>query len=205
MRPSFRGDARHVCLLTKIDCMKKTNKWTVALGAFALVLGLASCASKSQSKDDSASAIIDTIEEPGTPVPELDSIASIFADPAKKSEVPTDSTYAVTPTGLKYMITREGKGTSPKATDMVTVNYRGQLPNGQVFDSSYDRGEATTFPLNRVIPGWTEGLQLMKPGGEAVFYIPSDLAYGPSGTPGGPIGPNQDLVFTVELISVQAQ
>ncbi len=182
--------------------MKKTSKFAIALGSLALLMGTASCASKTTEKDDSATAVIDTIEEQAAPAAELDTLAAIFADPSKKSDVATDSTYAVTESGLKYMIMREGKGQNPKATDNVTVNYRGQLPNGQVFDSSYDRGEATTFPLNRVIPGWTEGLQLMKPGGMAVFYIPSNLAYGPQGTPGGPIGPNQDLVFTVELISV---
>ena len=99
------------------------------------------------------------------------------------------------------MMLREGDGRSPKATDEVTVHYRGQLIDGTVFDSSYDRGEPAAFPLNRVIPGWTEGLQLMKENGKAVFYIPSNLAYGEQGAPGA-IPPNSDLIFTVELIKV---
>lgn len=189
--------------------MKKTyvkgslcRRLAVTLGVPALIIGMASCSSKAAEKSDSDSMVIE--EELSAPVQtaQLDSTAAIFADPAKKSEVATDSTYAVTASGLKYMILREGTGKSPKATDVVTVHYSGNLPDGTVFDSSYDRGEPTSFPLNRVIPGWTEGLQLMKTGGKAVFYIPSNLAYGPTGTPGGPIGPNQDLLFTVELIEV---
>ena len=182
--------------------MKKAKKIAMTLGSVAVVFGMAACSSKTDAKTDSASEIIDTIEEPAPAEATLDSLAAVFNDSAKKSAVATDSTYAVTESGLKYMILRDGNGQSPKATDNVTVHYAGQLPDGTEFDSSYSRGEPTTFPLNRVIPGWTEGLQLMKPGGKAVFYIPSDLAYGPTGTPGGPIGPNQDLVFTVELISV---
>ncbi|MDE6006072.1 MAG: FKBP-type peptidyl-prolyl cis-trans isomerase [Muribaculaceae bacterium] len=178
------------------------SRLAVAIGVPALVMGISSCSSKAAEKSDSDSVVIDEIlSEPEVTTP-LDSTAAIFADPAKKSEVATDSTYAVTESGLKYMILREGTGKSPKETDVVTVHYSGNLPDGTVFDSSYDRGEPTSFPLNRVIPGWTEGLQLMKTGGKAVFYIPSNLAYGPTGTPGGPIGPNQDLLFTVELIEV---
>ena len=85
---------------------------------------------------------------------------------------------------------------------MVTVHYEGTLTNGTVFDSSISRGQPAEFPLNRVITGWTEGVQLMKEGAKYKFFIPSDLAYGESGTPGGPIGQNEDLIFTVELIRV---
>ena len=83
---------------------------------------------------------------------------------------------------------------------MVTVHYEGTLTNGTVFDSSVARGQPAEFPLNRVISGWTEGVQLMKEGAKYKFFIPSELAYGESGTPGGPIGQNEDLIFTVELI-----
>lgn len=107
-----------------------------------------------------------------------------------------------TASGLKYEIIQEGTGASPVATDMVTVHYEGTLLDGTKFDSSYDRGQPAEFPLNRVIPGWTEGVQLMKEGATYKFHIPSALAYGESGTPGGPIGPNEDLIFTVELIRV---
>lgn len=110
--------------------------------------------------------------------------------------------YKTTPSGLKYVIIKEGKGESPKATSNVTVNYEGMLLDGTVFDSSFERGEPIDFPLDKVIPGWTEGLQLMKPGGEAVFYIPYKLAYGETGTPGGPIPAKADLIFVVHLISV---
>lgn len=110
--------------------------------------------------------------------------------------------YKTTPSGLKYVIIKEGKGESPKATSNVTVNYEGMLLDGTVFDSSFERGEPIAFPLDKVIPGWTEGLQLMKPGGEAVFYIPYKLAYGETGTPGGPIPAKADLIFVVHLVSV---
>lgn len=116
---------------------------------------------------------------------------------AKKEGVKT------TPSGLQYKVLTEGKGKSPKATDTVTVNYRGTLLNGTEFDSSYKRGEPISFPLNRVIPGWTEGVQLMKEGAKYQFYIPANLAYGKQGTPGGPIGPDETLIFDVELIKVQ--
>jgi hypothetical protein len=108
----------------------------------------------------------------------------------------------VTETGLQYEVVRAVAASKPRPgpTDEVTVHYEGTLPDGAVFDSSYQRGEPTSFPLNAVIPGWTEGLQLMRPGEEFRFVIPSDLAYGERGA-GGQIGPNQVLVFKVELLS----
>ena len=101
-----------------------------------------------------------------------------------------------------YKVIEKGDGEQPEATDTVTVNYEGTLVDGTVFDSSYERGEPTTFPLDQVIPGWTEGLQLMSEGATYEFYIPSELAYGPGGT--GPIGPNAALQFKVELIDVES-
>lgn len=106
-----------------------------------------------------------------------------------------------TSTGLQYVIEKEGTGKSPKPTDQVTVHYTGRLLDGHVFDSSVTRGEPATFPLNQVIPGWTEGLQLMKEGGKFTFFIPSDLAYGARGA-GRDIPPHSTLIFEVELIKV---
>lgn len=109
------------------------------------------------------------------------------------------------PSGLQYKVLSSGgsDGASPEATDTVKVHYAGTLTNGTKFDSSYDRGEPIEFPLNRVIAGWTEGVQLMREGDKYQFFIPPDLGYGESGTPGGPIGPNEALVFEVELIEVK--
>jgi FKBP-type peptidyl-prolyl cis-trans isomerase FklB len=107
-----------------------------------------------------------------------------------------------TESGLQYIVFRDGKGDSPKATDKVTVHYRGMLINGTEFDSSYRRGQPASFPVNGVIPGWTEALQLMKPGAKWKIFLPSDIAYGERGA-GQHIGPNSALIFEVELISVQ--
>jgi FKBP-type peptidyl-prolyl cis-trans isomerase len=107
-----------------------------------------------------------------------------------------------TASGLQYVVEKEGSGAAPKETDTVVVNYRGTLIDGTEFDSSYKRGEPTTFPVNRVIKGWTEALQLMKPGAKYKLFIPSNLAYGPGGA-GGDIGPNATLIFEVELLSAK--
>jgi FKBP-type peptidyl-prolyl cis-trans isomerase FklB len=108
------------------------------------------------------------------------------------------------PSGLQYKILTDGKGKSPKATDTVTVNYKGTLIDGTEFDSSYKRGQPATFAVNGVIPGWTEALQLMKEGSKWQLFIPSNLAYGERGA-GGAIGPNAVLIFEVELISIKKQ
>lgn len=105
-----------------------------------------------------------------------------------------------TPTGLQYKITQDGNGVHPKAEDVVKVHYHGTLIDGTVFDSSVQRNEPATFPLNRVIPGWTEGVQLMTVGSKFTFYIPSNLAYGDRET--GSIAPGSTLIFDVELIEI---
>jgi FKBP-type peptidyl-prolyl cis-trans isomerase len=107
-----------------------------------------------------------------------------------------------TSSGLQYKIIEPGKGKSPKAVDTVLVHYRGTLLDGTEFDSSYKRKEPIEFPLNRVIPGWTEGVQLIKEGGKIQLFIPSKLAYGPRGA-GGLIGPDETLIFEVELLDVR--
>lgn len=106
------------------------------------------------------------------------------------------------PSGLQYKIITEGAGNMPSKDDTVTVNYRGTLIDGKEFDSSYKRGEPATFPVNGVIPGWTEALQLMKEGAKWQLYIPAALAYG-TRSAGPAIGPNSTLVFEVELISIK--
>jgi len=107
-----------------------------------------------------------------------------------------------TKSGLQYESVSEGKGAAPVASDKVTVHYKGTLIDGTEFDSSYKRNQPVTFPLGNVIPGWTEGLQLMKEGGKAKLYIPSELAYGERGA-GAKIGPNETLIFDVELLKVE--
>ncbi|APJ05150.1 hypothetical protein AXG55_09510 [Silvanigrella aquatica] len=103
--------------------------------------------------------------------------------------------------GLQYKVITEGKGAKPKATDTVTVNYEGTLINGKVFDSSYQRGQPVSFPVNGVIKGWTEALQLMPEGSTWMLYIPANLAYGTQ-SPSQAIGPNSTLVFKVNLVSI---
>ena len=119
-----------------------------------------------------------------------------LAENAKKEGVQT------TESGLQYKVIAEGDGTKPTTADTVTVHYKGTLINGEEFDSSYTRGEPVSFPVTGVISGWTEALQLMSSGAKYELYIPSELAYGPGGT--GPIGPNQALIFEVELLSIAA-
>lgn len=106
------------------------------------------------------------------------------------------------PSGLQYKVLREGKGASPAATDLVTTHYKGTLLNGTEFDSSYGRGEPATFPVNGVVKGWTEALQMMKVGDKWQLFIPADLAYGDRGA-GEDIPPNAALIFDIELLGVK--
>jgi len=106
-----------------------------------------------------------------------------------------------TASGLQYKVLKEGTGKQPRVLDRVTVNYEGRHLNGEVFDSSYQRGKPATFPLNRVIKGWTEGVQLMKEGAKYRLYVPYKLGYGDTGA-GRKIGPRETLIFDVELIKV---
>lgn len=156
----------------------------------AVAVSLMACQNKENAETtDAASEVAVVVEDP-VPV-------------AKPDTVAVDTVgYTVLPSGLKYKVVKDAKGAKPAATDEVTVHYTGKLLDGTKFDSSVDRGEPTSFPLNRVIKGWTEGLQLMSEGAKYQFIIPSDLAYGEQGTPGGPIGPNATLYFEVELIKI---
>lgn len=119
-----------------------------------------------------------------------------LAENAKNTDV------HVTPSGLQYTVLREGNGPKPKATDTVEVHYHGTFLDNKTFDSSYSRGMPIEFPLNRVISGWTEGVQLMSVGSAYKFYIPYNLAYGEGGMPGA-IPPFATLVFEVELLGIK--
>lgn len=121
---------------------------------------------------------------------------AFLAKNAKREEV------TVLPSGLQYEVITKGAGDKPKETDKVTTHYHGTLINGDVFDSSVKRGEPATFPVNGVIKGWVEALQLMPVGSKWKLYIPSDLAYGANPHPGGPIEPHATLIFVIELISI---
>lgn len=161
-------------------------KKLIVLGFAAMAMAFAACSSKDkaskEAEGEESAAVEETVE-------------------AVAEENAQDDGFVATASGLKYKVLKEGEGAKPSATDVVTVHYEGRLPNGQVFDSSYQRGEPAQFPLNAVIPGWTEGVQLMPVGSKYQFYIPSNLAYGHRGA-GGIIGPDQDLIFDVELIAI---
>ena len=116
--------------------------------------------------------------------------------------LPDEASTTTTSSGLRYEMVEDGSGAAPSAKDTVTVHYAGWTTGGQLFDSSYKRGDPATFGLDRVIPGWTEGVQLMKPGATYRFVIPPNLAYGSRGAP-PVIGPDETLVFQVQLLEVK--
>lgn len=183
--------------------MKKTYMMAAAALAAVAFLALPSCGSKDKETAADSSAV--AVEETAGAVKEsvkASPYTQVFLSEANKAEVSDTAHYVQTPSGLRYIMLAEGTGKQPTATSSVTVHYTGNLVDGTIFDSSVQRGEPATFPLNAVIPGWTEGVQLMKEGGKAVFYIPYNLAYGEQGFPDSPIGPKTDLVFEIELLKV---
>jgi FKBP-type peptidyl-prolyl cis-trans isomerase FkpA len=153
----------------------------LALAVIAIVLSIAGTQSMAQ--------------EQNTPLPKM-------PEGAGKADANAPMTFMKTASGLQYRILREGKGAKPKAANKVRVNYHGWLDNGKVFDSSYQRREPISFGLNQVIPGWTEGMQLVGEGGMIELLIPSNLGYGARGA-GSDIPPNATLHFLVELLQVQ--
>jgi len=159
-----------------------------------LLMGMASCTGNSSSSSDNAT---DSIPDYGQQIKDNKTIGREFMEQNAKND-----SVVQTSSGLQYMVLKEGNGAKPGPTDVVTVHYTGKLLDGTVFDSSVERGEPATFPLDQVIPGWTEGLQLMSEGSQYRLFIPSELAYGSKGA-GNQILPNSTLIFDVELIKVE--
>jgi FKBP-type peptidyl-prolyl cis-trans isomerase len=166
------------------------------LFAAAAVIALSACQAQQPAPDFAAQAQAE-VEAEMKKLEESTAPQKAFLEANK-----TKPGVTVTPSGLQYEVVRKAKkdGPRPTALDTVTVHYEGTLIDGTKFDSSYDRGEPISFPLNRVIPGWTEGVALMRPGEEFRFTIPGNLAYGPDGSPPD-IPPNATLIFKVELLS----
>ena len=173
--------------------MKKIFTILMAAG---LLMGMAGCNNSNTSSEQTTEETT-TEAENGQEIKDNATIGREFLEENAKND-----SVVQTASGLQYMVLKEGKGAKPGPTDEVTVHYTGRLINGTVFDSSVERGEPATFPLNKVIPGWTEGLQLMSEGAKYRLFIPSELAYGEKGA-GEQILPNSTLIFDVELIKVE--
>jgi hypothetical protein len=185
----------HLNLKTPFSAHPKW-RWTVA-GRFALAWVRGGCVGFRRMKNLLLAAIVGiAFTMPASAQLGKEKGEAFLAENAKKEGVKT------TPSGLQYKVVKEGTGAQPNASNTVKVHYRGTLIDGKEFDSSYKRNEPIEFPLNGVIPGWTEGLQLMKEGAKYMLYIPSKLAYGARGA-GDLIGPDETLIFEVELLKVR--
>lgn len=181
----------------------KTEGMTVDVAAFSAGVQDALNDAEPKLAQDDVIAVLESFQQEQLAQREAESTAlaeknkeegdTFLAENAKKEGV------IVLESGLQYQVVEEGEGASPGPEDMVEVHYTGTLLDGTEFDSSHRRGVPATFGVNQVIPGWTEALQLMKEGAKWQLFIPPSLAYGPGGT-GGPIGPNQTLIFEVELL-----
>ena len=165
----------------------------IAMAAMLMTV-MSSCGSGNASDTENTT---DTVADYGSEIKDNKTIGREFLEENAKND-----SVIQTESGLQYMVLKEGTGAKPGPTDEVTVHYTGKLIYGTVFDSSVERGEPATFPLNKVIPGWTEGLQLMSEGAKYRLFIPSELAYGEKGA-GEQILPNSTLIFDVELIKVE--
>ena len=163
--------------------------------AALLMAGMASCSGNTTTSTESSTE--EKAPDYGEQIKDNKTLGREFLEQNAKND-----SVVQTKSGLQYMVLKEGNGAKPGPTDKVTVHYTGRLLDGTVFDSSVDRGEPATFPLDQVIPGWTEGLQLMSEGSEYRLFIPSELAYGSKGA-GEQILPNSTLIFDVKLIKVE--
>ena len=173
--------------------MKKFLSFAMA----ALMLaGMTSCNNNSNSNTENTTSTEETAPDNDTQVKDNKTVGREFLEKNKDVEG-----VKVTESGLQYQVVKEGDGLQPGPNDVVTVHYTGKLIDGTVFDSSVERGEPATFAVGQVIPGWVEGLQLMREGAAYRLFIPSNLAYGPHGT--GPIQPNSTLIFDVQLLKVE--
>ena len=170
------------------------KKILVIAMAALFMTGLASCAGNGTSSSETNGQ--DTLSY-SQDIKDNESIGREFLEQNAKND-----SVIQTASGLQYMVLKEGTGAKPGPTDEVTVHYTGRLIDGTVFDSSVESGEPATFPLDHVIAGWTEGLQLMSEGSEYRFFIPSELAYGSKGA-GDQILPNSTLIFDVQLLKVE--
>jgi FKBP-type peptidyl-prolyl cis-trans isomerase FklB len=159
-----------------------------------MMMGVASCGGSDTTSN--AEGTEQQAPDYGTQIKDNKTLGREFLEQNAKND-----SVVQTQSGLQYMVLKEGTGAKPGPTDEVTVHYTGRLLDGTVFDSSVERGEPATFPLNGVIAGWTEGLQLMSEGSKYRLFIPSELAYGSKGA-GDQILPNSTLIFDVELIKV---
>ena len=169
------------------------KKFLAIAMAAMLMTATSSCGGNASDTENTT----DTVADYGSEIKDNKTIGREFLEENAKND-----SVIQTESGLQYMVLKEGTGAKPGPTDEVTVHYTGKLINGTVFDSSVERGEPATFPLNKVIPGWTEGLQLMSEGAKYRLFIPSELAYGEKGA-GEQILPNSTLIFDVELIKVE--
>ena len=160
--------------------------------ATLLMTGMASCNSNTSSSESTE----ETTPDYGQQIKDNKTLGREFMEQNAQND-----SVVQTKSGMQYIVVKEGNGAKPGPEDTVTVHYTGKLIDGTVFDSSVERGEPATFPLNKVIPGWTEGLQLMSEGSEYRLFIPSELAYGSKGA-GDQILPNSTLIFDVQLIKV---
>jgi FKBP-type peptidyl-prolyl cis-trans isomerase FklB len=207
-KPSLKTDQEKVSYSIGLDIGANFKRQSVELDSKALTAGISdglSGAKPALSEDEVKKVLADFQQQMRT---RLAAVAQQAADDNKKkgeaflAENKKRKGVVTLPSGLQYKILKEAKGAKPKATDTVSTHYRGTLIDGTEFDSSIKRGEPAEFPVNQVIKGWTEALQLMPVGSKWQLFIPSDLAYGPQGA-GNMIGPNSTLIFEVELLDIK--